>query len=303
MTNILVTGGAGYIGSHVCATLVQHGFTPISLDLVRWGGRAWKETFGTITDRTRLDDIMWVHKPKAIIHLAAFTSVEQSVSNSRVYYANNVGGSLAVIEAAESYDVPIIYSSSCAIFGNPLHNPVAENDPYDPISPYARTKLMVEQILEDSDLSSVCLRYFNAAGALPELGHKSTSHLIPNLIRAAKTGEPFTIYGNDFPTPDKTAIRDYVHVLDLAEAHVLALRYLLDGGYSTAIHLGSGIGSSVREVISAAEKVGLTFSKIISQPRRPGDPPAVYADIRKAKSVLGWAPQRDLEEMIRSEAL
>lgn len=302
---VLVTGGAGYIGSHSCKALAQSGYTPVAYDNLVYG-HSWAVRWGPIeegdiADRARLDEVIARYRPVAIIHFAAYAYVGESVQDPGKYYSNNVAGSLKLLEAARDYGIDkFIFSSTCATYGVPRTVPIREDHPQRPINPYGASKLMIEQILRDFDyahgLRSVSLRYFNAAGADPdgEIGeaHNPETHLIPLVLDAAAGTRPaIQVFGNDYDTPDGTCIRDYIHVSDLAIAHVLALRTLEGGAGTTAYNLGNGQGFSVREVIAATEAVtGLSVPVKIG-PRRPGDPARLVGDAARAKAELGWQPR------------
>ena len=311
--SVLVTGGAGYIGSHACKALADAGFTPVAYDnlsrghdwAVKWGPLER----GDLADSERLCDAIRTHRPIAVMHFAAFAYVGESVAAPEIYYRNNVFGTLNLLEAmrAEGLD-RIVFSSSCATYGLPRALPIPETHKLDPINPYGRGKAMAEYILRDFEaahgLRFISLRYFNAAGADPagEIGesHNPETHLIPLALDAA-AGQiaELHIFGDDYDTPDGTCIRDYIHVCDLASAHLLALKRLLDGGASGVFNLGNGNGYSVREVIGTARRV--TGKEIAVQlgPRRPGDPPILVSDGALARRELGWIPQRpDLETQI-----
>lgn len=316
LKHILVTGGAGYIGSHACKALAEAGYIPITFDnmvyghtwAVRWGPLE----LGDISDRNRLNEVLSVYKPSAIMHFAAYAYVGESVSNPGKYYRNNVAGSLSLIEAARDFGINrFIFSSTCATYGIPKVVPVSEAHPMNPINPYGASKLMIEQILKDFDLAhgikSISLRYFNAAGADPDCligeSHEPETHLIP-LVFDAATGRrsAIQIYGDNYDTPDGTCIRDYIHVSDLANAHVQALKALERGSATTAYNLGNGKGFSVREVIAAAEAVtGLRVPIEISH-RRSGDPAQLIGDASKAKNELGWVPKFEKLDAILATA-
>ncbi|SHM84599.1 UDP-glucose 4-epimerase GalE [Bradyrhizobium lablabi] len=314
MHNILVTGGAGYIGSHTCLALSREGFTPIVLDnltnghleFVRWG----PFEKGDVRDRRRLDEIFLAYRPAAIIHFAGLIEVSDSISNPIAFFDNNISGSLTLLAAALSAGVDaLVFSSTCATYGIPAHTPMSESHPQLPISPYGRSKLIVEQILAElskyKEFRSVCLRYFNAAGAEPKnaLGewHDPETHVIPLAIEAAKgMRSHFKIFGSDYPTSDGTCIRDYVHVMDLADAHVRAVKYLLSGGKSISLNLGTGKGTSVKELIEAVESVSGKPLPIERALRRDGDPPELVADNSVAGKILGWSPQHDFKSIIDS---
>ncbi len=313
--NILVTGGAGYIGSHACKSLKMSGFTPISYDNLVYGNKAavkWGPLeVGDIADRKRLEEVIGEYKPQAVMHFAAYAYVGESVQNPGKYYRNNVAGSLTLLEAMRDHIITkIIFSSTCATYGVPKIIPINERHFQHPINPYGMSKLMIEKMLKDFDIAhgikSISLRYFNAAGADldGEIGeaHEPETHLIP-LIFDAATGKRkvISIYGDDYNTQDGTCIRDYVHVSDLADAHVLALKALIHGADSNTYNLGNGSGFSVLDVVNAVEKVtGLKVPYQIDQ-RRLGDPPVLVSDSEKACSALGWSPNHQgIEEIIDS---
>ena len=311
--NILVTGGAGYIGSHTCKALSKAGLTPVAFDnLVTGHGEAVKWgplERGDILDRARLDAVLQKYRPLAVLHFAAYAYVGESVTQPAKYYRNNVSGALTLLEAMRDHGVTqMVFSSSCSTYGTPRSIPIGENHPQNPINPYGASKLMVERMLADFgaayNLRSVSLRYFNAAGADPdgEIGedHDPETHLIPLVLKAGVGECPnITIYGTDYDTPDGTCIRDFVHVTDLAEAHVLALRALESGCDSSSYNLGIGHGFSVREVIRTANVVSGQSIPVAEGGRRPGDPARLVADAKRAKGELGWDPQYgDLTQII-----
>jgi len=308
MTTILVTGGAGYIGSHAVLALKNAGYEVVVLDNLSNGHRELVEQVlqvklivGDTSDRPLLDNIFTTHNITAVMHFAAYIAVGESVTDPAKYYHNNVAGTLTLLEAMLAASInKFIFSSTCALYGVPKFVPLTEDHPQDPISPYATTKWMVERILSDFDtaynLKSVRFRYFNAAGADPTglLGedHEPETHLIPLVLMAALgKRESILIFGTDYPTSDGTCIRDYIHVTDLAQAHVLGLEYLLKGGDSEVFNLGNGSGFSVREVIESAKEVTGAEIKIEERDRRPGDPPILVGSSDKASKVLGWRPQ------------
>jgi UDP-glucose-4-epimerase GalE len=312
---ILVTGGAGYIGAHCCRELADRGFRPVVYDnlvkghrqFVRWGDLV----LGDISDRARLDECLGAAAVEAAMHFAAFIEVGESMADPGTYYANNLAGSLELIRGLVRHGIRcLVFSSSAAVYGSPRHLPIDEDHPTLPVSPYGWTKRMVETMLADFEraygLRWVSLRYFNAAGAesAADIGewHEPESHLIPRILDAAGDGRrPVPVYGTDYPTPDGSCIRDYVHVTDLARAHVLALEYLMAGGPSGAFNLGQGQGYSVLEVIRRAASVTGTELRVQAEARRPGDPPVLVASNRKAREVLGWIPeQSSLENIIAS---
>ncbi|MCY3020458.1 MAG: UDP-glucose 4-epimerase GalE [Planctomycetota bacterium] len=303
--NILVTGGAGYIGSHTAKVLKQSGFNPVTLDNLSYG-HEWAVKWGPfekgdLADGDFVRGVLTRHKIEAVVHFAAFTYVGESVTNPRKYYQNNVVNTLNLLNAMQDCGVKtIVFSSTCATYGEPQHVPISESHPQRPINPYGEAKLAVERMLHwyggAYGLRSCALRYFNAAGA-DEDGengedHDPETHLIPLVIFAVQGKRSHVdIYGTDYPTPDGTAIRDYIHVVDLADAHVRALRHLLDGKGSLALNLGTGKGNSVREVIAAVERVSGKKVPARETGRRAGDPPALVADARRANEVLGWKPR------------
>ncbi len=309
---ILVTGGAGYIGSHTCKALAARGFTPVVLDNMVYG-HEWAVKWGPlvkgdIADRIVLDRVFDEYKPAGVIHFAAFCFVGESVQDPAKYYRNNVAGTLTLLEAMRDHGVkPIVFSSSCAVYGMPQHMPMNEAHPQWPINPYGWSKFMIERVLEDFGRAygtkHCALRYFNAAGADPhgEIGeaHDPETHLIPLVLEAARNPEkPITVFGTDYDTPDGTCIRDYIHVNDLADAHIRALDYL-ETNDSAAINLGTGTGNSVNEIIEAARSVtGLPIEPKLGT-RRPGDPPRLVADRTNAFNTLGWNPRYlDIRETI-----
>lgn len=303
MSTILVTGGAGYVGSHACKALAAAGHTPVVFDnldrghreFVRWG--PLEE--GDIRDGARLDAVFARHRIDAVMHFAALAYVGESVSEPAVYYRNNVGGTLELLDAMRRAGVErLVFSSTCATYGVPARMPITEDLPQQPINPYGATKLMIERVLRDYDaaygLRSVSLRYFNAAGCDPdgEVGedHDPETHLIPRVLMAADGTLPHVeVFGTDYPTPDGTCLRDYIHVADLADGHLRALDYLARGGATTAINLGTGRAFSVREVIGAAERVTGRRIPVRAGPRREGDPPVLVADATRARDVIGFA--------------
>jgi UDP-arabinose 4-epimerase len=311
---VLVTGGAGYIGSQVCKTLAATGYEPVAYDNLSRGTRAsvrWGPLeIGDIADGARLRDVLRRYRPAGVMHLAAFAYVGESVADPSLYYSNNVLGSLSLLEAMrECADHVFIFSSSCATYGAPISLPITEQHPQNPINPYGASKLMVERMLRDYGtaygLRWVSLRYFNAAGADcdGDLGecHDPETHAIPLAILAAlgKVAS-FNLFGTDYKTPDGSAIRDYIHVEDLAHAHVAALRHLLDGGTSEALNLGIGTGTSVLELIAAVERIGGPVP-VVRCARRAGDPPVLVADATRARAVLGWQPVfTTIDEIVRT---
>ena len=300
--NILVTGGAGYIGSHTAKTLAAAGHRPIVIDNLSYG-HEWAVKWGPF-ERGDLADAAWVagvfdrHAVEAVIHFAASAYVGESMTDPRKYFRNNTVNTLNLLDVMVGHGVTrLVFSSTCATYGVPDRVPIDEAHRQAPVNPYGESKLFVERMLywygQAYGLRSVALRYFNASGADPdgEIGedHDPETHLIPLVIDAALGRRPpVGVFGTDYPTPDGTAIRDYIHVVDLAEAHLRALDYLVGGGASAAFNLGTGRGHSVREVIETVERVGGKPVPRVDSPRRAGDPPALVADARRAREVLGW---------------
>lgn len=312
---VLVTGAAGYVGSHACKALARRGLQPIGLDNLEraglrdlpWGPLEVADT----RDRGALDAILRRHRPEAVMHFAAYAYVGESVAEPGRYYHNNVVGTLTLLEALRDAGVgPFVFSSTCATYGIPSRVPIDEDHPQAPINPYGSSKLMVERMLADFDraygVRSVALRYFNAAGADPEgeIGecHEPETHAIPLAILAALGRLPrFQVFGTDYPTPDGSAIRDYVHVSDLADAHVRALDYLVAGGSSTALNLGTGQGHSVLQVVAAVEAETGQRIALERAARRPGDPAVLVAAAERARATLGWTPAfTDLRDIVRT---
>lgn len=320
MTNqtqtILVTGGAGYIGSQMVLTLVEAGYNVVVLDSLVRGFRAavlaGEFVQADLASPFDLDQLFATRSIDAVMHFAAYAYVGESVSEPDLYYQNNLLGTLNLLRAMRKQGVAkLIFSSTCATFGEPLYVPVDEQHPQSPINPYGRSKWMVEQILADFQLAyglnSVCLRYFNACGADPQgrVGVRSQpcTRLIPLVVQTASGRRPtISVFGRDYPTPDGTCIRDYIHVVDLCQAHLLALQHLLNGGQSQVFNLGNGQGFSVQEVIDAAQQVTGRPIAITDAPRRPGDPARLIGDSRKAREVLNWKPMfADLQTILEHE--
>lgn len=315
MDTILVTGGAGYIGSHVCKALSQNGFLPIAYDnlstghayAVKWGPLIE----GDLNDQSKLDQTFRIYQPKAVLHFAACAIVVESMSNPAKYYHNNITSTLSLLDSMKKANVNLlVFSSSCATYGNPQFSPMTEDHPQIPINPYGRSKLMIEQILEDYEsayqLYSAKLRYFNAAGADLETqigeNHSPETHLIPSIIQTAmKLKKEIIVYGTDFPTADGSAVRDYIHVQDIAIAHVLALQYLLANKKSLFLNLGTGKGYSALEILHAIEKYINKSIPTRLEPKRPGEPACLLASAQKARDCLGWTPKvSDLNTLIDS---
>lgn len=314
--SVLVTGGAGYIGSHTVKALRATGADVVIYDNLCAGHRAAAKAAhapleeGDIRDSVRVREVMQAHEVTAVMHFAAWLSVGDSVKDPVGYYENNVGGALAVLRAAAECGVRhFIFSSTAATFGNPVETPITETHPQRPINPYGETKLAVERALPHFEVAygikSVVLRYFNASGADPEgvLGedHHPEQHLIPRAIDAGLGRDTFAIFGLDYPTPDGTCLRDYVHVTDLASAHILALESLRAGGPSASYNLGNGKALSVRDVLESIERVTGLKVPAGDGPRRPGDPAVLYASSDRIKRELGWKPQyEDIDVIVET---
>lgn len=313
--HVLVTGGAGYIGSHTCKALAGAGYVPVTLDSMVYG-HPWAVQWGPLVegdlrDADLLDSVFALFRPMAVLHFAAFTSVGESVADPGRYYDNNVGGTIALLEAMRRAGcATVVFSSTAAVYGEPVvpGAPMDETHPLAPVNPYGRAKLAVEGMLADYGaaygLRHMSLRYFNAAGADPdgELGeeHDPETHLIPLAIGAALgTRAPLKVFGQDYPTPDGTCVRDYVHVADLARAHILALEHLGAGGAPGSLNLGTGRGHSVREVLDAVGRAAGRPVPHEAAPRRAGDPGLLVAAAGRAREVLGWAPEfTDMDALV-----
>ena len=315
MGSILVTGGAGYIGSHTCKALHNAGFTPVTFDNLVYGHREagkWGPFIeGDLNDRALLEQVIREHAVTAVIHFAAYAYVGESMQYPEKYFSNNVVNTLNLLDAMKSCGTgTIVFSSTCATYGLPERLPIDERHPQNPVNPYGESKLFVERVLKWYEVAygirSVPLRYFNAAGADAEgeIGedHTPETHLIPLVIEAALGMRSHVqVFGTDYPTPDGTAIRDYIHVTDLGDAHVKALDYLLAGGDSVALNLGTGNGYSVKEVISAVESVSGRSVPTQLSARRPGDPSELVANAVNANQRLGWVPAlSSLENIART---
>jgi UDP-glucose-4-epimerase GalE len=305
MEPILVTGGAGYIGSHVCKDLANNGFLPIAYDnlstghayAVKWGPLVQ----GDLNDRVKLDQAFKDYQPKAVLHFAANALIMESMNNPAKYYRNNLASTISLLESMNQAGVNLlVFSSSCAIYGHPHFVPITEEHPQCPINPYGRTKWMIEQMLDDFEMAyhlrSVKLRYFNPGGADLETqigeDHTPETHLIPSIIQTALgIRKEIVVYGTDFPTADGSAIRDYIHIQDLANAHVLALKYLLATKKSLSLNLGSGKGYSALEMIEAVQNYCKKTIHTRLEQRRTGEPAILVATNQKAKETLGWIPQ------------
>jgi UDP-glucose-4-epimerase GalE len=303
--NILVTGGAGFIGSHACKALAKSGYLPVTYDnlcrghreVVKWGPLE----VGDIADTGRVRAVLERYQPAAVMHFAAYAYAGESVEKPLLYYRNNVGGSAALLQALIDFrPLPFVFSSTCATYGLPESIPITEDHPQRPINPYGFSKLVVERMLVELGMASqlpwVALRYFNAAGSDPEIeigeNHDPETHLIPLVLRAARSGVPVQVFGTDYNTPDGTCIRDYVHVTDIADAHVRALKHLLAAGKSSAFNLANARGYSVKEVIETAERICNRTVPVNIAARRHGDPPMLVGSAEWAWEVLGWRPDR-----------
>ncbi|MDF1722314.1 MAG: UDP-glucose 4-epimerase GalE [Minwuia sp.] len=315
MSTVLVTGGAGYIGAHTCKALAAAGHVPVVYDNLIYGHREavrWGPfEAGDIQDRTRLDQVIATHAPTALIHFAAYAYVGESMTDPGKYYRNNAAGSLNLLETIRDHGIRhMVFSSTCATYGVPDVIPIVEDAPQRPINAYGQSKLMVEQMMADFErahgLAWIALRYFNAAGADPdgEAGedHDPETHLIPLILDAASgRRSAITVFGTDYDTPDGSCIRDYVHVTDLADAHVRALGGLERGLPSGPFNLGNGTGYSVSEVIAAVERVTGLKVPVEYGPRRVGDPARLVGSAARAHEILGWRPQfADLDDIIRT---
>jgi len=312
---LLITGGAGYIGSHTALLMAHKGYNVVILDTL-----VHKQSFNypwatliksDFAHKKTLGEIFKTYKVDAVMHFAASIDIGESVRNPKAFYANNVTKTLQLIDTMRAHDVKkFIFSSSCAVYGQPEQLPLTEDHPKRPINPYGSTKLITELALQDYalayDFSYVALRYFNAAGALPEhnLGerHEPETHLIPLLLRAAKTNTPFKIFGSDYPTPDGTCIRDFLHVWDIARAHAQALEHLNKNLPSDVFNIGTGSGVSVKQMIETVERICDVSIKIELCKNRPGDPPHLVASADKAHTILQWEARHSLLENIIKSA-
>ena len=316
MTNILVTGGAGYIGSHACKVLSRAGLTPVTYDNLSTG---WEEAVkfgpfekGDLMDRARLDQVFAAYQPEAIVHFAALSQVGDSMREPAIYWRNNVAGSLTLFEAAVAAGCKnLVFSSTCATYGDQDNVVLDENSEQHPINAYGASKRAIEDILRDFEvaygLNHVIFRYFNVAGADPETEvgefHQPETHLIPLVLDAIEgKRDALTIFGTDYDTPDGTCIRDYVHVMDLVEAHVLGLTWLQDGKGSRVFNLGTGTGFSVREVLDHSASISNRDVPIVEGPRRPGDCAKLVSGSTRAQAELGWRPSRSTMDQMIADA-
>lgn len=313
---VLVTGGGGYIGSHAVWHLKAAGYRVVVVDNFSRGHEDVMQTLavpyvkGDVSDKAVIRQAVQLVRPDVVMHFAAYAFVGESVAEPALYYQNNVAGTLSMLEALRELDIKrVIFSSTCATYGTPARVPITEDTPQQPINPYGSGKLMVEQMLKDFETAygfrSVLFRYFNAAGALPSglIGerHEPEPHLIPLAIRAALGGPELTVFGDDYPTPDGTCVRDYIHVSDLASAHILGMEHLLHTETSGAFNIGTGLGNSVAEVIKAVEQVSGRKVPFSLGQRRAGDPPVLVAAADKIKATLGWQPRyTDLREIVET---
>ncbi len=311
---VLVTGGAGYIGSHAAKALVRAGYRVVVYDSLVAGHRQAVKygefVLGDILDLKALRSAMESYGVGAVMHFAAFLDVGESVRDPAKYYRNNVGGVINVLEAMASLEIgPLVFSSTCATYGEPTETPITEAHPQRPINSYGESKLVAERAFPHYEraygLHAIALRYFNAAGADPdgELGedHSPEIHVIPRALDAAAGGEGLKVFGDDYPTPDGTCLRDYIHVTDLAAAHVRALERLVRTRTSGAYNLGTGTPQSVKDVIATVERVTGRRVPWTLAPRRPGDPAVLYASPAKARAELGWAPAHpSLDDIVRT---
>ena len=312
---VLVTGGAGYVGSHSCKALAAWGYFPITIDNLIYG-HEWAVKWGPlikgdIHDRNFLEDVFDIYKPLAVLHFAAFAYVGESIISPDKYYRNNVAATINLLDVMRNHGCSnLVFSSTCATYGIPHTIPILEDHEQRPINPYGWSKLMIEQIMRDYEraysIRYASLRYFNAAGADPdgEIGedHDPETHLIPLVIKTALGQRPYVeIYGTDYPTTDGTAIRDYIHVTDLAAVHVHALQHLLNGKKSVFLNVGTGKGCSVREVIKAVESATIVEVPVRDCPRRVGDPPVLIASPTQAITTFGWRPRFvDIKATVKS---
>jgi len=313
MSKILVTGGAGYIGSITTRHLLERGHEVVVLDDLSRGHRhaVPPDLLRVVHLQDTADVEPHLEGVDAVVHFAAYIAVGESAREPELYFSNNVGGSLSLLAAMARMGVKrLVFSSTAAVYGNPERVPIPEDAPFAPVSPYGESKTTVERVLGQLDLfrglRSVALRYFNACGAEPENGlgeeHEPETHLIPLLLQAVESGKPVQIFGTDYPTPDGTCVRDYIHVSDLADAHVAALDHLMKGGASAQFNVGTGRGESVMAVLRAVEKVTGKKVPYTVAPRREGDPAELVADSTKLRNTLGWQPRRSELQQIVEDA-
>ena len=317
MKKILVTGGAGYIGSFMVRELQSKGFEPVILDNLSCGHKESVKDFrleviDLVSEKDKLDSLLSSENFDGVVHMASFIQMGESYKNPAKYYRNNVLGFMNLMDSMKDNGLKnIILSSSAGVYGNPTSIPIKEDDPKNPLNPYGETKYIMERMLEDYDtaygIKFISIRYFNAAGAALDgsIGedHPEESHLIPSIIKAGLIGSEFTLFGDDYATPDGTCVRDYVHVLDLVEAHSKAMEKLLSGSTSAFYNAGMGAGHSNKEIIKTVEEsTGLTINiKVL--PKREGDANSLYADIGKIKSELGWQPKYSLSDIVKTAYL
>ncbi len=304
MSKFLITGGAGYIGSTTASRLERNGHEIVVVDDLSRGHEHNVQPSRlrrvTLSDTEALYRVMAEEKFDAVVHFAAYIAVGESTKLPELYFANNVGGSMSLLQAMMRAGIKrLVFSSTAAVYGNPECVPITEDQPFQPVSPYGESKVMVEKVLgwmdQFRELRSIALRYFNACGADPESGlgeeHDPETHLIPLLFRAIKTGQPVTIFGDDYETKDGTCIRDYIHVADLADAHIAALNHLMKDGHSDSFNVGTGTGLTVMEVVRAVEEVTGKKVPYVVGPRRDGDPPELVANSEKLRRLLQWEPK------------
>lgn len=311
--HVIVTGGAGYIGSHTCKAVAQRGYVPVTVDNLS-RGHAWAVKWGPLEkvdlrDGAALQRIFHAYRPKAVIHFAAFAYVAESVEDPHLYYDNNVAGTISLLDAMRQAGIgKLVFSSSCAVYGNAETVPIAETHPTRPVNPYGTSKLMAETIIREYvrsfGLRAVALRYFNAAGADPdgEIGelHDPEPHVVPSFLGALAAEREALIFGDDWPTPDGTCVRDYVHVCDLAQAHVDALSHMSANQGFEAVNLSTGRGWSIREIVEIVNRVTGQELRVRIAPRRAGDPAILIGDATRARTVLGWtAKMPNLSDAIR----
>lgn len=309
---ILITGGAGYIGAVTASEAIKANHEVVVFDHfvshqpTKLGDIRYIE--GDLLNPVDLEKVFMSEKPDVVMHFAAYIQMGESVRDPRKYYDNNVHGSRILIESMLRSGINnLVFASSAGVYGNPVHVPIPENDPKEPENPYGETKLVIERLLRWYEkaygLKSISIRFFNAAGATPNFGedHHDESHIIPNIINAQKEGREFVLFGNDYPTPDGTCVRDYIHVLDLASVFITSAERLLAGAKTTAYNAGTGTGYSNKQIVEMVEKVSGKPVQVKIEPRRPGDADQLVADVTKIKTELGWTPKySDLETIVKS---